>query len=87
MYFELTDVLTDAIISAMENQDVEYVVSAVDSQLVISDSDGHIPDEDKFYSLPEWGSTEGFKIREDFVNNLHSPVAKDKLQESLHSLL
>ena len=85
MHFELTDELLDDIISAMENQDVEYVVSAEDSQLVISDSDGHIPDEDKYYKLPEWGSADGFKVREDFVNNLHAPLAHDKLQESLHS--
>ena len=85
MYFELTEELTDDIISAMENQDVEYVVSAEESQLVISDSDGHVPDEEKYYSLPEWGSADGFKLREDFVNNLHSPLAHDKLQEALHS--
>ena len=85
MFFELTDALTDGIISAMENQDVEYVVSAEDVQLVISDSDGHAPDEEKYYKLPEWGSADGFKLREDFVKNLHSPLAHDELQEALHS--
>ena len=43
MQFELTDSLIDDIISAMENQDVEYAVDAAEGQLVISDSDGHIP--------------------------------------------
>ena len=85
MQFELTDSLTDDIISAMENQDVEYAVDAVEGQLVISDSDGHIPDDERYYILPEWGPSDGFKLREDFVNNLHSPLAREELQEAMHS--
>ena len=85
MHFELTESLKNDIISAMENQDVEYSVSAADSQLVISDSDGNMPDEEYFYKLPEWDSADGFALREDFVNNLHSPLARDELQSVLHS--
>ena len=85
MQFELTNALTDDIISAMENQDVEYAVDAAEGQLVISDSDGNRPDEEKYYILPEWGPADGFKLREDFVNNLHSPLAHEHLQEALHS--
>ncbi len=85
MKFELTAPLIDDIISAMENQDVEYAVDAAEGQLVISDSDGNRPDEETFYILPEWGPSDGFQLREDFVNNLHSPIAHDRLQEALHS--
>ena len=85
MQFELTDSLIDDIISAMENQDVEYAVDAAEGQLVISDSDGHIPDDDQYYSLPEWGPSDGFELREDFVNNLHSPLAREELQDAMHS--
>ena len=85
MKFELTDSLTDEIISAMENQDVEYTVYAPEGQLVVSDSDGNKPDDELFYSLPEWGPSDGFALREDFVNNLHSPLAHDELQSALHS--
>jgi len=85
MQFELTDSLTEDIISAMENQDVEYSVDAAEGQLVISDSDGNRPDEENYYILPEWGPSDGFKLREDFVNNLHSPVAHEHLQAALHS--
>ena len=53
MQFELTDELTDDIISAMENQDVEYAVDAQEGQLVISDSDGHIPDDEKKQKMPD----------------------------------
>ncbi len=85
MQFELTDALTDDIISAMENQDVEYVVDAQEHQLVVSDSDGNTPDEGRFYSLPEWGPSDGFVLREEFVNNLHAPLAREELQSAMHS--
>ena len=85
MQFELTDSLIDDIISAMENQDVEYAVDAEEGQLVISDSDGHIPDDERYYILPEWGPSDGFELREDFVNNLHSPLAREELQSAMHS--
>ena len=85
MQFQLTDSLIDDIISAMENQDVEYAVDAVEGQLVISDSDGHIPDDETYYILPEWGPSDGFELREDFVNNLHAPLAREELQDAMHS--
>ena len=85
MQFELTDSLTDDIISAMENQDVEYAVDAEEGQLVISDSDGHVPDDERYYILPEWGPSDGFELREEFVNNLHSPLAREELQDAMHS--
>ncbi|MBP5519659.1 MAG: GNAT family N-acetyltransferase [Treponema sp.] len=85
MHFSLTDSLINDIISAMENQDVEYAVDAVEGQLVISDSDGHSPDDERYYSLPEWGPSDGFELRENFVNSLHSPVAHDQLLDVLHS--
>ena len=48
MQFELTDSLTDEIISAMENQDVEYAIDAEEGQLVVSDSDGNRPDDERY---------------------------------------
>ena len=83
MIFTLTDELIDSIISAMDNQETVYVVDAALNQLV--DGASHAPDEEKFYSLPEWKSADGFQIREDFVNQLHSPLAHDELQNVLHS--
>lgn len=82
MTFELTEELTDSIISAMENQETVYVVDAKANQLVIQEDD---PDEDNYYSLPEWGPADGFLIREDFVKCLHAPLAHDELQNVLHS--
>lgn len=82
MTFTLTEELTDEIISAMENQETVYVVDAKANQLVVQENN---PDEDNYYSLPEWKPADGFLIREDFVKQLHAPLAHDELQNVLHS--
>lgn len=89
MIFELTDQLTDSMISAMENQDSSFVVDASANRLVeinagISGERISV-DNEKYYSLPEWDSADGFSVREDFVNHLNSPIARDELQNVLHS--
>ncbi len=83
MTFLLTDELIDSIISAMENQEKVFLVDAASNQLV--ESGNHTSDDENFYDLPEWKPADGFLIREDFVNQLHSPLAHDKLQSVLHS--
>ena len=81
MTFELTEKLTDSIISAMDNQEKIFVVNAAAGQLV----EEMQADEENFYSLPEWGSAEGFAMREEFVSALHSPIVHDELMAVLHS--
>lgn len=85
MTFILTDLLCDEIISAMENQETEFVVDASTVQLVERIAGQTEPDENNFYSLPEWKPADGFSIREAFVNQLHAPLAHDELQNVLHS--
>ena len=86
MTFNLTDELTDSIITAMENQEESFAVNAETGKLVPLEGGESVKvDEDIFYSLPEWKPADGFAVREDFVFNLHSPIAKDKLQNILHS--
>lgn len=84
MTFSLSDELIDGIISAMENQETEFVVDAEKNQLV-EVLDDFVIDEEKFYVLPEWGPADGFSIREAFVNQLHTPLVHDELQNVLHS--
>lgn len=81
MTFELTEILTDSIISAMDNQEKIFVVNAAAGQLV----EEMQADEENFYSLPEWGSADGFAMREEFVAALHSPIVHDELLAVLHS--
>lgn len=82
MTFNLTDSLIDQIQQALDNQEQKFVVDAQNNCLI---EKTFSPDEDNFYDLPEWTSANGFALREDFVNNLHSPIAKEELKYILHS--
>lgn len=82
MTFALTDELTTSIISAMENQESDFLVDAQSGILVESTGGA---DDKRFYCLPEWDAPDGFAMREAFVARLHSPIAKDALQQVLHS--
>ena len=91
MTFDLTDELTSSIISAMENQEDILVLDAEKGVLVsisnpLEDGTTSVKvDDDRFYRLPEWKPADGFAVREDFVYNLHAPIAREKLQDVLHS--
>ena len=88
MMFSLTCQLIDDIISAMENQEKKFAVDSSKNKLVEISSDflhNFSVDEENFYCLPEWRPADGFSLREEFVNQLHSPLAHDELQNVLHS--
>ena len=84
MTFTLTESLLDELQTALENQEQQFLVDAAQNKL-IPKTDGLKGDEEFFYELPEWDSASGFKLREDFVSNLNSPLAHEALQEVLHS--
>ena len=84
MTMTLTDVLVNQIQSALDNQEKKFLVDAEQNSLV-EKNNGLTGDEEKYYDLPEWDSADGFKLREDFVNNLNSPLAHEELQQVLHS--
>lgn len=81
MTFDLSDELISNIISAMDNQDSVFVVDAANAVLV----EEQPSDEERYYGLPEWNSADGFEVRESFVNQLHSPLVREELQNVLHS--
>jgi hypothetical protein len=83
MEFSLTDELVEQIISAMDNQETDFVMDAKNGSLVEAASVR--VDDDNYYGLPEWTAANGFELREAFVNQLHIPAAKKELKEVLHS--
>ncbi len=82
MLFDLTDVLVQQILFAMENQTVKSVVKA-DIPSVVPFAGK--PDEENTYALPEWTSSDGFNLLESFVSDLHSPIVKEELRQVLAS--
>lgn len=83
MVFLLTASLSEKIVRAMENQEEKFLLCAENLTLV-SAKTANVDDEN-YYSLPEWNSSSGFELREDFVASLQNPMAHDKLQAVLHS--
>lgn len=84
MMFELSDSLSRDIIHALENQEQTFLVDAEKNELVPV-TDGLKSDDERYYSLPEWTSEEGFNLRKNFADQLNSPVVKEQLSEVLHS--
>ncbi len=87
MIFELTDELKQKIIQNLENQNEKFVLDAKNSNL-ISVTDSSFNERllnEQFFYLPEWNSKNGFELMQNFVNALHSPLAKDSLQNILYS--
>ena len=84
MTFALSDVLADSILEALENQEQKFLVDAEHNALV-KISESCRADENFFYELPEWTSADGFKLREDFTECVHFPLAREELKDVLHS--
>lgn len=87
MTFELSDSLKTALLNALENQEKSFVIDAEKGTLIESDSQEvqSCVDEDKIYSIPEWTSEDGFRLRQGFAESVHSPLVHDELMEVLHS--
>ncbi|MBO5137625.1 MAG: GNAT family N-acetyltransferase [Spirochaetaceae bacterium] len=83
MLFELTKEIVEQIMFAMENQDENFLFDSKDCKLVESflvDSD-----DNRYYCLPEWNSTKGFQLMEQFVSVQRNPTVKQELRSILVS--
>lgn len=84
MTFLLTDSLMDSVLNALENQEQSFLVDA-EIQSLVPKTEACAADDVKYYSLPDWTSADGFKLREDFVENVRSPLAREEFMDVLHS--
>ncbi len=82
MQFELSENVINNLIFAMENQKENNVFDCEQKEVVELDIDAK-SDTNRYYSIPEWTSIDGFKVMEQFVDSLHSPLAKESLVEVL----
>ena len=84
MVFELTEELVDQIMFAMENQGEVFVLDSSVGQLVPSASLTERGDS-RYYNLPEWDSSNGFRMMERFVSLQKNPTIRHELREVLFS--
>lgn len=92
---ELTEVLIRSIIYAMENQEETQVLDTATGVMVALESlpreerpdpaDVELDPGGRFQPPPPWGSAEGYRLMEQFLLELHNPVARQTLEEILHS--
>jgi GNAT superfamily N-acetyltransferase len=87
MYFDLTEALVDDILFSMEDQNGLFFLDTRDG-VVISEADDGFDDDldagdDRFISLPDWDSSEGFRLMERFAAGFKNTIIRNKLTAAL----
>jgi ribosomal protein S18 acetylase RimI-like enzyme len=93
MQFELTEALIDDILFAMEDQEGSFLLDTVEGVVAggpegmdffdeeTDDDEGE--DCDRYISLPEWDSSDGFRLMERFAAGFRNPVVSKELSSAL----
>ena len=88
MKFELDDILIDDILFNMENQEGAFLLDTHEGLVVCTDNpefeDIDFDDEERFISLPDWSSHDGYRLMEKFVAELRNPIARQELSGALN---
>ncbi|OJF77134.1 MAG: hypothetical protein BKP49_03090 [Treponema sp. CETP13] len=66
----------------MEDQKKSFVFDSIHC-IPVAKEDVQNSDKTSYYSLPVWGSIQGFKLMERFVSLLHNPLAREELRAVL----
>ena len=82
MRFELDNILTDEILFHMENQDGEFLLDTHEGKII--DKNDNEVDGECFIALPEWSSSDGYRIMEKFTAGLKNPIARQELSSALN---
>ena len=93
MQFELTEALIDEILFAMEDQVGEFMLDTVEG-VVAGGVDGpdffalNLEENDgegglRYISLPDWDSSNGFRLMEHFAAGLRNPIIREELTSAL----
>jgi GNAT superfamily N-acetyltransferase len=85
MQFELSPALIDEILFFMEDQDGEFLVDTQKGIVISADDEEFDNDaeEDRYIVLPEWDSSEGFRMMEHFAAMLHNALVRGELSAAL----
>jgi ribosomal protein S18 acetylase RimI-like enzyme len=94
MQFELTEALLDDILFSMEDQECEFMLDTVEG-VVCGGPEGldFLNDEDeaddesagsRYISLPEWASSDGFRLMERFAASFKNPLVRQELSSALN---
>jgi len=89
MRFELDNTLIDEIIFYMENQDGDFLLDTKEAIVVDIHNNEYedeydFNDDERFISLPEWGSNDGYRLMENFTAKLKNPIVRQELSAALN---
>jgi ribosomal protein S18 acetylase RimI-like enzyme len=87
MVFELTEALIDDILFSMENQGGDFFLDTQEGVVVDKHDDSKkIPEADggRYADLPEWESSDGFRLMERFAAALRNPLIREELSGALN---
>jgi len=85
MQFELSPALIDEILFFMEDQEGEFLLDTQEG-IVISADDSEFDDdaeEGRYIVLPEWDSSEGFRMMGHFAATLRNALVREELSAAL----
>ena len=84
MQFELTKALIDDILFSMEDQEGKFFVDTRDG-IIASGTELDTQIEDgRYISLPDWDSSDGFRLMEHFAAKLKNPLIREELSSALN---
>jgi GNAT superfamily N-acetyltransferase len=85
MQFDLTSALIDEILFFMEDQGGEFLVDTQEGIVISADDEEFENDaeESRYIFLPEWDSSEGFRMMEHFTATLHNALVREELSAAL----
>ncbi|MDR2617424.1 MAG: GNAT family N-acetyltransferase [Treponema sp.] len=88
MQFELTEALMDDILFSMEDQDGEFYIDALEGVVARWDDIAEGlpgPDgQDRYTDLPEWDSSDGFRLMGRFAAGFRNPLIREELTSALN---
>ena len=86
MQFELTEALMDDILFSMEDQEGFFFIDCQEGLVVNEDDvlEDIKNDADRFISLPEWDSSDGFRLMERFTASFRNPLVRNELSTALN---
>ena len=91
MLFDLTEALINQILFSMEDQEGDHVLDLRHGIVVDPDTGEAFDDEEesaeeeeeRFISIPEWSSADGFRLMERFAAGLRNPIVREELTAAL----
>jgi len=90
MRFELDNALMDDILFYMENQEGEFLIDTEEGMVIDInnndyDEEPDFNDDERFIALPEWSSSDGYRLMERFAAGLKNPVIRHELSIALNN--